>query len=411
MTMLSLFSSSVQKGQYMFHRLFAGRRKTASWLTLALLSVTCLDEIITGIPTVGLPLIRDQFHLDYASIGLLFSATELFSTFLAGPVIGLLSDQGSRRVWIVGGLVTLGVSFLLAGSSNLFAVLLLAFMLMDMGGKAALGGAQSALIDQQPRETVRMMARWTMASGVGDVLAPLAITLLIGLHLGWPALCRVAASIWLGLVLFVGMQRFPASFQSEHTETRLPLLTTMRTALHDRVFLCWAALSLIPTMIDEIFIGFATLYLHDVLHASAVAIGLLVADLTIAALLNLLIIERWLLQRIAPARLLAWLSLPVVAGMILFLTTRSLWLMALALFLVGAGAGWYPIAKGQAYARFPGRPGMVRTLIGLGGPFEIALPGIIGLIAGNFGIRAGVAALGIAPLLVLLLLPGTKEQR
>jgi hypothetical protein len=52
----------------------------------------------------------------------------------------------------------------------------------------------------------------------------------------------------------------------------------------------------------------------------------------------------------------------------------------------------------------------VRTLIGLDGPFEIALPGIVGLIAGKSGIWAGVATLGIAPLLVLLLLPGTRAQ-
>jgi Na+/melibiose symporter-like transporter len=286
---------------------------------------------------------------------------------------------------------------------------------MDMGGKAALGAAQSTLIDQQPRETVRVMARWTMAAGVGDVLAPLAVTLLVGLHLGWPALCWLAAMLWLGLALFIGiqmgMQRFPAPRHSEQAETRTPLLATMRTALQDRVFLSWAALSLIPTMMDEIFIGFATLYLHDVLHISEAAIGLFVADLTISALLSLLVIERWLLQRIAPARLLAWLSVPVLIGMILFLSTRSLWLLALALFLIGAGVtGWYPIARGQAYARFPGRPGMVRTLISLGGPFEIVLPGIVGLIASNFGIRAGVAVLGIAPLLVLLLLPGTRTQ-
>src|SRR5690242_15669904 len=127
----------------MFHRLFAGQRKTGAWLTLALLSITCLDEIVSGFPTIGLPLIRDQFHLDYASIGLLFSITELVSTFLSQPVINLLSDQGSRRYWIVGGLIVLAASFLLAGSSNLFAVLLLAFILIDIGGQAALGGAQS----------------------------------------------------------------------------------------------------------------------------------------------------------------------------------------------------------------------------------------------------------------------------
>jgi fucose permease len=164
-------------------------------------------------------------------------------------------------------------------------------------------------------------------------------------------------------------------------------------------------------MMDEIFISFATLYLHDVLQASEVTIGLLVLDLTASALLSLLVIERWLLQRIAPVRLLTWLSVVALLGIVLFLSARSLWLIALALFLVGIGVtGWYPIAKGQAYTRFPVRAGLVRALISLGGPFEVALPGIIGLISSTLGIWSGVAALGVAPLIVLLLLPGTREH-
>ena len=54
--------------------------------------------------------------------------------------------------------------------------------------------------------------------------------------------------------------------------------------------------------------------------------------------------------------------------------------------------------------------GMVRALISLGGPFEIALPGIIGLISATFGIWAGVGSLSAAPLLILLFLPGTREK-
>jgi predicted MFS family arabinose efflux permease len=390
----------------MFQRL----RATGSSLSIALLSLTLVDEIVSGFPTVGLPLIRDQFHLSYAQIGLLFSVSACIGTLLLKPVINLLSDRGSRRTWIMSGLLLLAAGSLLAGSTALFFILLLAFTLTDAGGQAALGGAQSTLIDQSPQKAVRTMARWTMAGALGDILAPLTVTLIVSLRLGWPALCWIAAIFWLFLAILIWPQQFPTQQQTADDEAKVPLLTSIRATLRDRVFLSWAVLSLIPTMMDEIFIGFATLYLRDAQHANGIAIGLLMADFTLAALLSLFVIERWLLHRIAPVRLLTWLALIVLAGMILFLSARSLWLVALALFIVGAGVtGWYPIAKGQAYARFPGRAGMVRAIISLGGPFEIALPGIIGLISTTFGIWAGVGSLSVAPLLVLLFLPGTRE--
>jgi MFS family permease len=404
---LFLLICSERIASFMFQRF----RAAGSALSIALLSLALVDEIVSGFPTVGLPLIRDQFHLSYAQIGLLFSVSACIGTLLLNPVIDLLSDRGSRRAWIMSGLLLLAAGSLLAGGTALFYILLVAFALTDVGGQAALGSAQSTLIDQSPQKSVRTMARWTMAGALGDILAPLTVTLIVSLQLGWPALCWIAAIIWLFLAILIWPQRFPASQQTVHDETKTPLLVSIRAALRDRVFLSWGVLSLIPTMMDEIFIGFATLYLRDGLHANGVAIGLLIADFTFAALLSLFIIERWLLQRIAPVRLLTWLALTALVGMILFLSARSLWLIALALFIVGAGVtGWYPVAQGQAYARFPGRAGMVRAIINLGSPFEIALPGIIGLISATFGIWAGVGSLGAAPLLVLLFLPGTREK-
>jgi hypothetical protein len=93
------------------------------------------------------------------------------------------------------------------------------------------------------------------------------------------------------------------------------------------------------------------------------------------------------------------LTLIAVIG---FLSIRSTWIAPLWLFLIGFGAsGHYPIAKAEAYTRQPGRSGTVRAIINLGAPFEVALPGI----AGRFGILASLAFLGLAPLLILILIP------
>jgi len=48
-------------------------------------------------------------------------------------------------------------------------------------------------------------------------------------------------------------------------------------AVRNPLLLRWGVLALIPTMVDEVFLGFVALYLRDVLHASEVTIGLTLA--------------------------------------------------------------------------------------------------------------------------------------
>ena len=143
----------------------------------------------------------------------------------------------------------------------------------------------------------------------------------------------------------------------------------------------------------------------DVLHASEVVIGLVIVVQMIGGFPGLIVVDR-LVGRIAPHRLLIWLALLTLLGVIGFLTFHSIWLAACALFVISLGAsGLYPVAQAEAYARQPGRAGMVRTVIGLGMPFEVVLPGIVGLVASRFGLLAGVGLLGLAPLLVLIVVP------
>ncbi len=384
----------------------AQRLASFSLFTATLLSFGLLDEIVAGLPVVGLPLIRDQFRLSYEQVGLLFTLSACVVMVLE-PFINLLSDRGSKRYWIVGGALGMGLSFLLAGSAASYAILLLAFVLSSLAGHAAVGLAQAALIDQRPRESARTMTRWTLLSSIGDLLAPLCVSVVVSLHLGWGALCWLAGTIWLAVTLVVAPQRFPRSQTSTEGdgEQNEGILVSFREALRDPVLLRWATLSLLPTMVDEVFLGFAALYLRDVLHASGVVIGIVLALQMGGAMLGLFVLDRFALyQRIPPRRLLSILAGIGLVGMLTFLAASTLWLASLALFVTGLStSGWYPIAKAQAYARRPGRSGVVRAIISLGAPYEVALPGLIGLVVGHFGLRAGIGLLTLAPVLVLLL--------
>ncbi len=61
-----------------------------------LLAVELCDEAISGIPSVGLPLARQQLGLNYVQMGLILSVAGL-SSMIFEPVINLLSDRGSLQ--------------------------------------------------------------------------------------------------------------------------------------------------------------------------------------------------------------------------------------------------------------------------------------------------------------------------
>jgi MFS family permease len=405
--------------------------RRASLLRLTLINMGLLDELLSGFTIIGLPLLRQQLGLSYEQIGLLFSVAAIAGLVIE-PAMFLLSDRGLKRWWILGGLFGLALTDILAGSIPTFPILLIAFFLSYPASGAAISLSQVALIESAPHENARTMTRWTMLSSIGDLLSPLAVTTILAAGLGWSGLRWISAACWLVVAFIILPQRFPRpgiayshkntgdnvaargprSSDSAHGEESrkyhepsMSVLQGLRQGLRDTILLRWAALDVLTTMLDEIFLTFAILYLRDVLRASAPMIGLIVAFQVIAGFLGLLALDR-LLKRVAPLRLLVIASWLALSGIVGLLVVHVLWFAALSLFLMGLGSAClYPIVAAQAYNRQPGRSGTVRAIIQLGQTFDIALPGIAGLIAGQFGPLASLGFLGIAPVLFLVLAP------
>lgn len=394
----------------MFSRLISTRfTRTGSLSRSLLLCMGLVDELIAGLPIVALPLLRDRLGLSYAQVGLLFTAGAL-SGMLFEPLMNLYSDHRPKKIWILCGLLVLAGAFGVIGNTTSYPFLMLAFVVYWPAGGMATGLSQATLIDATPDESTRTMTRWTLLSSVGDFLAPLVVAAFVALHLGWTELCWLATGCWLGAALLLAPLRFPPhsvlaeTDESENTTTRW---ASLHEALCDPLLLRWAALSLIPTMLDEVFLGFVALYLRDVLHASEASIAFVLTLQMVASFVGLFLLERLQKGRdLHPVRLLTWLALSTLVGVLGLLFVHALWLVGMALFLISFScAGWYPLAKAEAYARRPANSGVVRTVISLGAPFEMVLPGAIGLISTHFGVLVGLGVLGLAPLLLLTLLP------
>lgn len=387
----------------------------------ALFSTALLDELTTGLLVVALPLLRDRLNLSYAEAGLIFTAGALSSVLLEPPIT-LAADRRSLRVPILAGMVALTAGYALAGLAPGYALLLVAVALIFPAIGTAVGLSQSALIDAAPpHQAAPTMTRWTLISGVGDLLAPLGVGVGVVAGLGWTALCLVAGGLWLAAALVLAPARFPAAHEpaesaptdaeDEDQGELLRRLRDLRLALRDRALLRWAAISTLATTLDEVFLAFAALYLHDRLHAPQEAVSAAIAVAVGAGLAALILLDR-LGQRTSGRRLLPWMAALALTGVALLLVAPTVPLAALALAVVAfAAAGWYPLAQAAAYATRPGRAALVRTVGLLGDPIEIVLPGVTGLIAARFGLSAALAFLALGPLAMLLLLPRQRRSR
>ena len=395
----------------MFLRSIFNRFKQSPPLNLLLINMGLLDELISGVLFIGLPLLRGQLGLTYEQIGLIFSIAAIAGVVLEPPLY-LFSDRGSKHRWIGIGLLGMTCAFVLAGSTSSFFLLAMAFALTSPAGAMGIGLSQAASIDSAPGASAHVMTRWTMLSSIGDFLSPLAVTTIVSLSLGWRGLCWIAAGCWLAAASGVWLSHVP-QHQSSHRshkgeKTGPSLWAALRLALSDTILLRWVILSRLTTMLDEIFLTFLVLYLRDVLHASPLESGLTVGTGMVGGFLGLLALDR-LLKRIAPLRLLQIASLLALLGVSSLLLVRTLWFAPLAFFVMSLGSAClYPIVDAQAYARLPGRSGMAAFISSLGQPFEILLPAIVGFVAGQFGLLASLALLGSAPLFFLLLAPKDK---
>jgi FSR family fosmidomycin resistance protein-like MFS transporter len=394
-------------------------RFATGWLRSTLLSTALLDELTFGFLVVGLPLARDRFGMSYEQVGLLFTVGAI-AALVIEPGVNLASDHVSKRVPILAGMFSLVGAFALAGLTRDYPLLLLAVALANPALGAAVGLSQAALVEQRPALATRTLTRWTLLSSVGDLLSPLVVAATAAAGGGWMALSVIAAALWLltaGITLPLPFP--PPAFTSDATDDAQLFWVSLRqavgSALRDRVLLRWMGILFMATMVDEVFLGFAGLLLHDRLHASIGATSLLLALGMVGGIMGLFALERFLArhpeQRQLGVRLLPWLALLTLLGVIALLLAQTLWLAGGALFAIGLGAtGWYPVARAATYDRLPGRAGLARAITGLLAPLDLALPAVVGLLAERFSLVVALGVLGLAPVGVLLLTPRSAAK-
>jgi MFS transporter, FSR family, fosmidomycin resistance protein len=385
-----------------------GKNKTASQvflLTIIFLIIELLDELVDGVYSPALPLIRSDLHLNYTQIGMLLTIPNTIGSIIE-PILGILADIGQRRRLILGGGIAFAAALLLISLSHNFPLLLTALILFNPASGAFVSLSQATLMDIEPKRHEQNMARWALAGSVGNTIGPLIFALALGLTNSWRSAFFILAilTVLSLVVLWKYRQLIPntISHSSESTQTLGEGICNAIKALKERNVVLWLTLLQFSDLMLDVLRGFVALYFVDVVGASNTQGSLAITIwLGFGLLGDFLLIP--LLEKVQGMVYLKLSAAVILFAYPAFLLVPSINIKLFILGLVGLfNAGWYSILKGQLYTAMPGKSGTVLTLSNLFGLVGGLIPLVLGLLAQHYGLGSTMWLLIAAPITLLI---------
>jgi FSR family fosmidomycin resistance protein-like MFS transporter len=360
---------------------------------------------VYGAQSAALPAIRSDLQLSYEQIGVLLSLPYLVGSAIE-PAIGILGDTWRRKVLIAGGGIVFAFSLLLIALGQSFLPLLLAFVLMFPASGAFVSLSQATLMDLNPARHDQLMARWTLFGSIGVVGGSLLLSGALAVANGsWRPLYLAFAVLMVGLVLATLVQPHPRKDSQSVQVTFGGGVRATLQALRSPTILRWLVLLDLADLMGDVLLEFVALYFVDVVALSGAGAALAVTTLSVAGLLgNILVIP--LLERISGLVYVRASALVIFALYVLLLLVPVVALKFALLAAIGlSAAGWHAVLRGRLYSAMPNQSGISMAVSSVWGVATGLIPGLLGFVAGAYGLPWTMALLALGPLGLIVLLP------
>jgi MFS family permease len=352
-----------------------------------LLGLAVFDELVSGVSSVGAPDIEVVLGASHAIAMLVLFVVPGVIALVVEPLIFVVAD---RTPWLVrAGCAAMAAACAAAAIAPGAITLSLAVGAIGIAIGTCSGIAQGALVARAGDAKGRVMARWTLLSLGGDVLAP-ALLAIVSWRMGY-AILAAALVVWAALLRDVP----PVASADEPAPG---VWAAVQDAITDRRLLGWLAATALCDLLDEILIVFASIHVRGTLGGSRAAQSATVVAFMAGGALGLLALDKLLANR-DERRVLFAAAFGCAIAYATWLVAPTPWTAAALVLPFGVfAAPLYPLAAAQAYALRPQSPGSVLAASHLFTPVGLALPFVIGLVADHAGTHVALALLVIQPL-------------
>lgn len=165
------------------------------------------------------PMLRNEFKLSNAELGLIFSLVSLAPLFLQIPFGGLVDRIGSKRIFVFG-LLSTSLGTILVGLASSY-MMILVFVLLAGIGQSTFHPADYALLERvsDPATRGKIFSAHTFAGYLGFAAAPPVVGGL-GVLYGWRPALLVTGTIGIVYTVFAYMGMASVHLRHLHTTNK-----------------------------------------------------------------------------------------------------------------------------------------------------------------------------------------------
>lgn len=382
--------------------------KGAISLAFLFLLIEFFDEFNYSVGNAALPAIRSDLGLTYVQVGLLLGLPGIINTFIE-PVLMLLGDTRYRKRIMLGGGLVIILSLLTIASTHSFPLMLFGMVIGFPASGAFVSLSQATLMDQNPGREPQMMARWTVAGSIANLIGPLILAGGFALGYGWRWAFFGMAAMCLVLVVMTWKRHIPihpARPQAPISGKPVAdLIHGLWQAARNPRLMRWLILLPISDLLLDVLTGYLPLYFTDVAGFSVAQASLMMSILMAAGLVsNIALIP--LLEKFPGRRVVRFSA--ALTGILYAAWLLAPWLwgkVALIILIKLVTIGWYEVLQGEAFASIPGRSGTVMALNSIIGALAGGISFLVGWMAARYGLLAAMWILLLGPICLVIFVP------
>jgi len=370
-------------------------RKLVLWA--AFLGMLLFGITMTTLGSI-LPQIIVKYGVDKANAGSLFTLMSfgiLVGSLVFGPIVDRYSYKAMLSICAL--LVLVGLEGIAYAPS--FTFLRLAVFVFGFGGGVINGGTNALVSDISEEDRSSGLAFLGVFFGVGAFGVPFILGSLLDIFSYTGILAVVGLVVLIPLIFFL-LIKFPEPKQAQGFPIK-----EGASLLKERTLFFLGFLLFFESGMEITVGGWTATYFNEILalnpnravyFLSLFWVGMMIARLFLGAIL----------KKSSPAKVLQVFIGIAFLGAILLLSSRSVWLAAPGIFLIGVGlASGYPVVLGfvgDIYTKLSGTAFSIGLVMGLIG--GMILPLLTGVLGDAYGLRPSFSIVPISLILQFIIL-------